>query len=181
MDWLLIYNGEINLLRVIKKKRIKERGTLWTIPFVGPTGVGVVACRLVLCCHGTKGKHFYFIFIFVRTLLISYTQIAKQQTPFSFVSATAFSYPSMKVPLLFHLLFFTSLYSPVSCDNVSLGLYYESLCPYSARFIVDSLAKIFTNGLINVVDLNLVPWGNAKLYGNHTFKCQVMHIISLFH
>ncbi|KAK6142020.1 hypothetical protein DH2020_016201 [Rehmannia glutinosa] len=83
-----------------------------------------------------------------------------------------FSYPSMKVLLFFHLLFFTSLVPSISCNKVSLGLYYESLCPYSASFIIDSLAMIFTDGLINIVDLNLVSWGNAKLYGNQTFKCQ---------
>ncbi|KAI3450576.1 hypothetical protein Pfo_007241 [Paulownia fortunei] len=84
----------------------------------------------------------------------------------------ACSYSSTNVVLLFHLLLFTSLMSPISCNKVFLGLYYESLCPYSASFIIDSLAMIFSDGLINIVDLNLVPWGNAKLYGNHTFKCQ---------
>ncbi|CAK9171801.1 unnamed protein product [Ilex paraguariensis] len=59
-----------------------------------------------------------------------------------------------------------------SSDKVSLGLYYESLCPYSANFVVNYLAKIFVDGLIDIVDLNLVPWGNAKLTGNSTFACQ---------
>ncbi|KAL0369651.1 UNVERIFIED_CONTAM: Gamma-interferon-inducible lysosomal thiol reductase [Sesamum angustifolium] len=84
----------------------------------------------------------------------------------------ALPYFPMKGLLLFHLLVLTSLMSPISCNKVSLGLYYESLCPYSASFIVDSLARIFSDGLIDIVDLNLVPWGNTKLYGNHTFKCQ---------
>ncbi|KAL6967730.1 hypothetical protein U1Q18_033541 [Sarracenia purpurea var. burkii] len=85
--------------------------------------------------------------------------------------------------LLSCLLFFTSLTptlaalsldlpAPDSSDKVSLGLYYESLCPYSANFVVNYLAKIFENGLISVVDLNLVPWGNAKIRGNNTFDCQ---------
>ncbi|KAK3009241.1 hypothetical protein RJ639_015113, partial [Escallonia herrerae] len=59
-----------------------------------------------------------------------------------------------------------------SSEKVSLGLYYESLCPYSANFIVNYLVKIFYNGLIDYVDLNLVPWGNAKLIDNTTFQCQ---------
>ncbi|KAL2239433.1 gamma-interferon-inducible lysosomal thiol reductase isoform X1 [Sesamum indicum] len=84
----------------------------------------------------------------------------------------ALPYSPMKGLLLFHLLVLTLLMSPISCNKVALGLYYESLCPYSASFIIDSLARIFTNGLIDIVDLDLVPWGNTKLYGNHTFKCQ---------
>lgn len=66
-----------------------------------------------------------------------------------------------------------------SCKEVSVGLYYESLCPYSASFIVDSLSMIFSDDLIRIVDLELVPWGNAKIYGTDTFICQVMHIVKL--
>ncbi|XP_058198794.1 gamma-interferon-responsive lysosomal thiol protein isoform X2 [Rhododendron vialii] len=61
---------------------------------------------------------------------------------------------------------------PDSSDKVRLGLYYESLCPYSANFVVNYLVEIFENGLISVVDLHLVPWGNAKIHGNNTFDCQ---------
>ncbi|XP_027335785.1 gamma-interferon-responsive lysosomal thiol protein-like [Abrus precatorius] len=59
-----------------------------------------------------------------------------------------------------------------SHDKVSLELYYESLCPYSANFIVNYLPEIFTDDLITIVDLKLVPWGNAKLRTNATFDCQ---------
>ncbi|XP_009590102.1 gamma-interferon-responsive lysosomal thiol protein-like isoform X2 [Nicotiana tomentosiformis] len=63
--------------------------------------------------------------------------------------------------------------SPIYCEEkVSLTLYYESLCPYCSNFIVNYLPKIFKNGLIDVVDLKLVPWGNTKLQANNTFKCQ---------
>ena len=57
--------------------------------------------------------------------------------------------------------------------KVSLELYYESLCPYSANFVVNYLAEIFENGLISIVDLKLVPWGNARLRPNSTVVCQV--------
>lgn len=57
-------------------------------------------------------------------------------------------------------------------DKVSLALYYESLCPYSANFIVNYLDKLFEDDLISIVDLRLVPWGNARLKGNDTFDCQ---------
>ncbi|KAJ4725519.1 gamma-interferon-inducible lysosomal thiol reductase-like [Melia azedarach] len=57
--------------------------------------------------------------------------------------------------------------------KVELSLYYESLCPYSANFIINYLAKIFEDEeLLSIVDLHLSPWGNAKLRGNTTFDCQ---------
>ncbi|KAH7838766.1 hypothetical protein Vadar_030883 [Vaccinium darrowii] len=61
---------------------------------------------------------------------------------------------------------------PDSSDKVRLGIYYESLCPDSSNFVVNYLIKIFENGLISVVDLRLVPWGNAKILANNTFDCQ---------
>ncbi|XP_047333521.1 gamma-interferon-responsive lysosomal thiol protein [Impatiens glandulifera] len=57
-------------------------------------------------------------------------------------------------------------------DKVSVGLYYESLCPYSAEFIINNLSKLFDNGLISIVDLKLVPYGNAKITNNSTINCQ---------
>jgi interferon gamma-inducible protein 30 len=86
--------------------------------------------------------------------------------------------------LISYLLFFCPYITPISSsalspasppdssDKVRLGLYYESLCPYSANFVVNYLVKIFETGLISVVDLHLVPWGNAKLRANNTFDCQ---------
>ncbi|XWS53375.1 hypothetical protein CRYUN_Cryun11dG0152200 [Craigia yunnanensis] len=61
---------------------------------------------------------------------------------------------------------------PSDSHKVSLALYYESLCPYSANFIVNYLVKLFEDDLISIVDLRLVPWGNARLKGNDTFDCQ---------
>lgn len=66
-----------------------------------------------------------------------------------------------------------SITLPSDSQKVSLGLYYESLCPYSANFIVNYLVKLFETDLISIVDLNLVPWGNAKIRDNNTFDCQV--------
>ncbi|KAJ8440209.1 hypothetical protein Cgig2_023974 [Carnegiea gigantea] len=57
-------------------------------------------------------------------------------------------------------------------EEVSLDLYYESLCPYSANFIANELATIFDNGLIDIVDLKLYPWGNAKIRGDNSINCQ---------
>ncbi|KAK9279755.1 hypothetical protein L1049_013437 [Liquidambar formosana] len=90
------------------------------------------------------------------------------------------SLPFIKLSLLFLLILFTS-FSPTSSasrvfpsdsQKVSLALYYETLCPYSANFIINYLVKIFEGGLITIVDLNLVPFGNAKIRGNNTIDCQ---------
>ncbi|XP_010521972.1 PREDICTED: gamma-interferon-inducible lysosomal thiol reductase-like [Tarenaya hassleriana] len=63
--------------------------------------------------------------------------------------------------------------SSSSSQKVSVGLYYESLCPYSAKFIVNHLVKLFDDDLISIVDLHLSPWGNTKLRpDNLTFVCQ---------
>ncbi|XP_059297721.1 gamma-interferon-responsive lysosomal thiol protein-like [Lycium ferocissimum] len=83
-----------------------------------------------------------------------------------------FSFQKSVSFLLICFLCFTQ-FSPISCDKkVSLALYYESLCPYCSNFIVNYLPKIFKNGIIDIVDLKLVPWGNTKLKANNTFKCQ---------
>ncbi|PON42500.1 Gamma interferon inducible lysosomal thiol reductase GILT [Parasponia andersonii] len=51
-------------------------------------------------------------------------------------------------------------------QKVQMSLYYEALCPFCANFIVKHLAKLFQNGLISVVDLRMVPWGNAWINPN---------------
>jgi interferon gamma-inducible protein 30 len=57
--------------------------------------------------------------------------------------------------------------------KVAVALYYETLCPYSARFVVDHLAKIFEDGLLDAVDLTLVPYGNARVHAGGEITCQV--------
>ncbi|KAF5751337.1 gamma-interferon-inducible lysosomal thiol reductase-like isoform X1 [Tripterygium wilfordii] len=74
------------------------------------------------------------------------------------------------LPLLFCMFFspYVLASKPFRLDSskVSLGLYYESLCLYSANFIVNYLVKLFEDDLICIMDLKLVPWGNAKIRGN---------------
>ncbi|CAH8339670.1 unnamed protein product [Eruca vesicaria subsp. sativa] len=63
--------------------------------------------------------------------------------------------------------------SKTSSSKVSLGVYYESLCPYCSRFIVNHISKLFEDDLISIVDLHLSPWGNSKFNSeNDTFTCQ---------
>lgn len=57
--------------------------------------------------------------------------------------------------------------------KVTVSLYYESLCPFSANFITNYLKDIFTNGLISIVDLRLIPFGNAKILDDGSINCQV--------
>jgi interferon, gamma-inducible protein 30 len=57
--------------------------------------------------------------------------------------------------------------------KVDVALYYESLCPYSAQFVVNHLAKVFSNGLLDAIDLTLVPYGNARVGAGGKISCQV--------
>ncbi|KAF8018774.1 hypothetical protein BT93_H3623 [Corymbia citriodora subsp. variegata] len=57
--------------------------------------------------------------------------------------------------------------------KVELVLYYETLCPYCSNFIVNHLAKAFDSSLISILDLKLVPYGNARIGANDTITCQV--------
>lgn len=59
-------------------------------------------------------------------------------------------------------------------QKVKLNLYYESLCPYSQKFINDDLVKLFESDLHRITDLKLVPFGNAKVSDNLTVTCQVL-------
>ncbi|OMO97655.1 Gamma interferon inducible lysosomal thiol reductase GILT [Corchorus olitorius] len=61
---------------------------------------------------------------------------------------------------------------PCQAQNVTLSLYYETLCPYCADFIVNHLVKLFDEGLISIVNLRLVPWGNAVMQPDGSFVCQ---------
>jgi interferon gamma-inducible protein 30 len=73
------------------------------------------------------------------------------------------------------LLLLVSAGDAVASGNakVRVALYYESLCPSSADFVVNHLAKIFKDGLLDAVDVTLVPYGNAKVRPNGAISCQV--------
>ncbi|MBA0588178.1 hypothetical protein Gorai_001291 [Gossypium raimondii] len=61
---------------------------------------------------------------------------------------------------------------PCHAQNVTLSVYYETLCPYCSDFIVNHLVKLFHSRLFSIVNLRLVPWGNAVLQSNGSFLCQ---------
>ncbi|KAL9428714.1 hypothetical protein AB3S75_030661 [Citrus x aurantiifolia] len=67
----------------------------------------------------------------------------------------------------------TKLPPPKHNDNVNLSLYYETLCPGCAEFISEGLGKVFEKGLISIVNIRLIPWGNAEIVEpNKTVDCQ---------
>nr|KJB77058.1 hypothetical protein B456_012G118200 [Gossypium raimondii] len=82
--------------------------------------------------------------------------------PFMFISPTHSSLANGKVNIL----------PPTNTsDKVTLALYYETLCPYCADFITNDLVKVFLSDLFTIVNLKLVPWGNADILGDEP-HCQ---------
>ncbi|KAL9425929.1 hypothetical protein AB3S75_032825 [Citrus x aurantiifolia] len=59
-----------------------------------------------------------------------------------------------------------------SSENVTVSVYYETLCPYCADFIVNHLVKLFQKGLNSIVNLRMIPWGNSMMQTDGTFVCQ---------
>ncbi|MBA0818278.1 hypothetical protein Gohar_021831 [Gossypium harknessii] len=80
-------------------------------------------------------------------------------------------------PLIFYILVALAIFwlispSHSSLDNVNdrvtLSLYYEiSLCPRCASFISNDLIKVFHTDLHTIINLRLVPWGNAEIHCQH--------------
>ncbi|XP_040946699.1 gamma-interferon-responsive lysosomal thiol protein isoform X3 [Gossypium hirsutum] len=67
----------------------------------------------------------------------------------------------------------TKAQSHIKPKKVHLSLYYESLCPYCRSFIVSQLVKVFNTDLLNIINLRLVPWGNAQyVKPKKTIICQ---------
>ncbi|KAG6771693.1 hypothetical protein POTOM_023075 [Populus tomentosa] len=58
-------------------------------------------------------------------------------------------------------------------EKVTMSLCYEFLCPYCNSFIADPLAQVLETDLMTILNLRLVPWGNAILDSNNTIECQV--------
>ncbi|KAL5726351.1 hypothetical protein ACHQM5_009402 [Ranunculus cassubicifolius] len=68
--------------------------------------------------------------------------------------------------------FFCTTSSAAPYEKVKVDLYYETMCPGCADFMVNAVPIIFQTGLIHIVHLNLVPYGNAKLDYNGNITCQ---------
>ncbi|XP_058734469.1 gamma-interferon-responsive lysosomal thiol protein-like [Vicia villosa] len=87
---------------------------------------------------------------------------------------------SLKLSIILVLLFFTyeshsssSSSSLIDDHKVNLTVYYESLSQPSAIFIVKNLEEIFNNDLIDIVNLQLIPWANSHVNQlNNSISCQ---------
>merc|ERR1711862_417589 len=64
-----------------------------------------------------------------------------------------------------HFLLISAFLLGVSCEKPTLGVYYESLCPYSINFITDEVFPAYTT-LSDYFDVFFVPYGNARTTGN---------------
>jgi len=65
--------------------------------------------------------------------------------------------------------------TPFASQKVNLSVYYASLSQPSATFIVKNLEEIFHTDLINIINLQLVPWANAYVNKtNQSIICQVL-------
>ncbi|KAI4353053.1 hypothetical protein L6164_002031 [Bauhinia variegata] len=58
-------------------------------------------------------------------------------------------------------------------EKVNVSLYYETLCPGCEHFIVNDLANLFKmKDLMAIINLHLVPYGNAKMDYHKNIVCQ---------
>ncbi|KAL5716519.1 hypothetical protein ACHQM5_018197 [Ranunculus cassubicifolius] len=69
----------------------------------------------------------------------------------------------MSLCVLTCIFFFSSSLSATAYEKVKVDVYYDTLSPASSDFILNDLERIFKNGLFGIVDLKLIPYGNAKL------------------
>ncbi|TKY63548.1 GILT protein [Spatholobus suberectus] len=116
-----------------------------------------------------------------QTLILPYHfQNTKMKMPpflHSFPPRSFFFCCFLLLPLLLLLLLLVAPSSSSSSgapnDKVTMSLYYESLCPYCADFIVNHLVRLFRTGLISNVNLRMIPWGNAWIAPDGTVICHV--------
>ena len=57
-------------------------------------------------------------------------------------------------------------------EPVFLGVFYESLCPDSEKFIVNQLQPAYSK-LSNITFLQLIPYGNAKVCAAPAFAVHI--------
>ncbi|KAL8120106.1 gamma-interferon-responsive lysosomal thiol protein-like isoform X2 [Apium graveolens] len=74
--------------------------------------------------------------------------------------------------LFISLFIFHSDAAPNNYTRVNVSLYFESLCPFCGNFIVNQLGLVFETDLISIVNLRLIPWGNARRITNSSWTCQ---------
>lgn len=73
------------------------------------------------------------------------------------------------------------MFAETGVEKVKVELYSESLCPYCAEFIVNYLNPFFNNGIIDIVELRIIPYGNAHVDSSGRMVCQVSLMFLLWH
>ncbi|CAD6993531.1 GILT-like protein 1 [Ceratitis capitata] len=89
---------------------------------------------------------------------------------------------------------FVVMIAAASAVKVPVTIYYESLCPYSAKFINEQVYPAVSGELRDYIDLTWVPYGKANFttqgddviftcqhgpdecYGNKVYACAIEHI-----
>lgn len=80
------------------------------------------------------------------------------------------------VQILF--LFCAFLLAEVTAENepINLTLFYETLCPDTRKFVLEELVPTYRSALQSHINLELVPFGNAKFHtddnGQRKVECQ---------
>lgn len=59
----------------------------------------------------------------------------------------------------------------IKINKITLSIYFESRCPYSKKFHLEQLKPTF-NLLSDHINLDLIPYGNAKFVGPNKIECQ---------
>ncbi|KAL0333172.1 UNVERIFIED_CONTAM: GILT-like protein F37H8.5 [Sesamum angustifolium] len=108
------------------------------------------------------------VFRFTLTFSLPLVLLIMSQADLALSSART----SMDVSLHFSKISSSEDHIDDSENRVNLSVYYESLCPYCANFIVNHLVNIFHTDLLNIVNLRLVPWGNTRIGSNDSWICQ---------
>merc|ERR1712013_497902 len=65
-------------------------------------------------------------------------------------------------------------YAAQASTRLGVTLYYESYCPFCQNFWVEQLAPTY-ECTSKMIDLRLVPYGNAKHSGNPPYKFTCQH------
>ncbi|GAB4834005.1 hypothetical protein Ancab_032257 [Ancistrocladus abbreviatus] len=92
----------------------------------------------------------------------------------AFAMLTLTFYPSCSYSLDPMFPMFMPSSSPATSDinkKVNMSIYYETLCPASKEFFIHELSELFKGNLISIVNLNMIPWGNARIAAGN-FICQ---------
>ncbi|KAK4392341.1 GILT-like protein F37H8.5 [Sesamum angolense] len=108
------------------------------------------------------------VFRFTLTFSLPLVLLIMSQADLALSSART----SMDVSLHFSKISSSEDHIDDSENRVNLSVYYESLCPYCANFIVNHLVNIFHTDLLSIVNLRLVPWGNTRIGSNDSWICQ---------